>query len=112
MEVVFWIAYAITLAEFIASPLNVLRGSVLHLKRFREVKFPLELARSLAVVELTAVAAVLAGLWVRPARLVGGIVLAAAFITLLPWAIRARRPFSDILGLAFFIACALIVAFY
>jgi len=84
----------------------------MHLKRFAEVKFPLQLARISAVIELFAVAAVIAGLWVPVARLIGGIVLAAAFVLLLGWAIHAKRPAGDILGLGFFIACALIVALY
>lgn len=112
MNVVFWIAYVVTLAEFVASPVNVLRGSPMHIQRFREVHFPLKLARVLAWVELVAVIGVLVGLWFRPFRLVGGLVLAAAFTVLLPWALRAKRPSADILGLAFFIACALIVAAY
>lgn len=112
MKIVFWIAYVLTLAEFTASPINVLRGSAMHLQRFREVKFPLGLARILAVIELVAVVAVFAGLWVHLARVVGGYVLAAAFVTLLPWAIRAKRPLGDIAGLGIFIAGALIVALY
>lgn len=112
MNIIFWIAYVITLAEFIASPINVLRGSVVHIQRFREVRFPIRLAKSLAVVELLAVAAVLVGPWIHLARLVGGIVLAAAFTVLLPWAIRAKRSLGDILGLVFFIVCALVVALY
>jgi uncharacterized membrane protein YphA (DoxX/SURF4 family) len=112
MKVIFWIAYVITVAEFTASPINVLRGSVMHLKRFEEVKFPLRLARFSAMVELAAVAAVIAGLWVPLARLIGGLVLAASFAILLIWAIRAKRPAGDISGLGFFIAGALVVALY
>ncbi len=112
MKIVFWIAFVLTVAEFIASPVNVLRGSAMHLKRFAEVKFPLKWARGLAVLELCAVAATIIGLWVPTARLIGGIVLAAAFLPLLIWAVKAKRAAGDLLGLAFFMACALIVALY
>jgi len=112
MKVIFWIAYVITVAEFTASPINVLRGSEMHLKRFAEVKFPLRLARISAGIELVAVAAIIAGLWAPIARLVGGIVLAASFALLTISAVRAKRAAGDILGLGLFIASALIVALY
>jgi hypothetical protein len=112
MKILFWIAYVLTVAEFIASPVNVLRGSAMHLKRFAEVKFPLAWARGLAILELFAVAAVIVGIWVPVARLIGGIVLAVAFLPLLAWAAKAKRPAGDLLGLAFFMACALLVALY
>ncbi len=112
MVVIFWIAYVLTVAEFIASPANVLRGSAMHLKRFAEVGFPLRWAQLLAGIELIGVAAVIAGLWYPLLRTIGGIVLAAAFLPLLTVALRARRPAADIFGLIFFMACALIVALY
>lgn len=112
MKAVFWIVYIVTIAEFTASPVNVLRGSAMHLQRFREVKFPLGFAKGLAWAELLAAGGIIAGLWVHLARLIGGIVLAISFVILLPWALRAKRPLGDILGLVFFIACALVVALY
>lgn len=112
MSIIFWATYLLTVAEFIASPVNVLRGSKIHLKRFAEVKFPLPLARGLAVVELFAVSAVVAGIWLPSLRLWGGVVLALAFLPLLVWAARTRRPVGDLLGLGFFMACALVVALY
>ena len=112
MKIVFWIAYALTIAEFIASPVNTLNGSKIHLQRLREVHFPLTVARYLAVIELAAVAGLIAGLWVPITRQVGGFVLAGCFVPLIVWAIRAKREVGDILGLAFFIACALVVALY
>lgn len=112
MKIIFWIAWVFTVAEFIASPIHVLRGSAVHLQRFREVNFPLSWARGLAVLELLGVATVIIGLWVPLARLIGGIVLAAAFLPLLLWAAKAKRPATDLLGLAFFMACALIVSLY
>lgn len=112
MVIIFWIAFVLTVAEFIASSVNVLRGSEMHLKRFEEVAFPLRWARGLAVIELVAVVLVIIGLKLPILRRIGGILLAAAFLPLLIWAIRAKRPVGDLLGLAFFMACALIVALY
>jgi uncharacterized membrane protein YphA (DoxX/SURF4 family) len=112
MKILFWIAYVLTVAEFIASPVNVLRGSEMHLRRFTEVKFPLALARGLAVLELFAVTAVIAGIRLPLARLIGGITLVTSFLLILLWAIKSRRPATDLLGLAFFMVCALIVSFY
>ena len=112
MKILFWAAYILTVAEFLASPINVLRNSAMHIKRFEAVKFPLKLAKSLAVVELVAVAAVIVGIWVPITRQVGGVILAAAFLPLLIWAARAKRPAGDLLGLAFFMACSLVVALY
>ena len=113
MKIIFWIAYVLTVAEFLASPINVLRGSDMHLKRFREVRFPLGLARALAVIELVAVVAVIFGIHFVPARKIGGIVLAIAFSVLLPWALlRSKRPAENLLGLGLFIAGAFVVVLY
>lgn len=112
MKILFWIAFILTVAEFIASPVNTLRDSKMHLQRLREVKFPLKVAKALAVLELVAVTAVIVGIWEPIARRIGGITLAACFVPLLLWAIRARRPSGDLLGLLFFMACAVITAVY
>lgn len=112
MNIVFWVAFAITVAEFIASPVNTLMNSKMHLQRLKEVHFPISIAKALAVIELVAVAAVIAGIWFPLARRVGGITLAACFLPILAYALRARRPAGDILGLLFFMACATISALY
>lgn len=112
MILLFWIAYVLTVAEFIASPVNTLRGSEMHLQRLKEVHFPLSFARFLSWVELVAVIGVLIGLWISDARLIGGVVLALCFVPIIIWGIRAKRSMSDIFALLFFVACALVTAFY
>jgi hypothetical protein len=112
MIILFWIAYVLTILEFLASPINTLRNSEMHINRLREVKFPLPLAKTLAVVELIAVAGVTVGLWIPVARLVGGIVLALCFAPFVIYALRAKRPAGDSAALLFFMACALITALY
>ena len=112
MSVLFWIAFVLTVAEFIASPVNTLLNSKMHLQRLREVKFPLTAAKILAVIELVAVTMVIIGIWVPTARHIGGIALAACFLPLLLWALRARRQVGDLLGLIFFMACATMTALY
>lgn len=112
MKIVFWIAYILTLAEFTASPINVLRGSAIHLQRFNEINFPLTLAKVLAVVEILGVTSTFSGVWVQMARHVGGYILATAFVVILPWAVHAKRPLGDLAGLSMFITTALIVALY
>lgn len=112
MNILFWIACIITLAEFTASSVNTLLGSAMHMQRLKEVGFPRALANVLAVVELLAVVAVVGGVWAPISRHIGGIVLAACFVPYVLWAARARRPAGDILALLFFIACAMFTAVY
>lgn len=112
MNIIFWIAYCLTVAEFIASPVNTLMGSKMHLQRLKEARFSLPVARVLAVIELFAVTAVILGIWIAAARLFGGLVLAACFLPILMRAITVKRPASDLLALAFFITCATIAALY
>jgi len=112
MKVIFWVAYVLTVAEFLASPINTLMGSNMHLQRLKEARFPIPAAKALAVIELAAVAGVLAGIWVSGARLVGGVILAACFAPILFQAIRVKRPAGDLLGLLFFMVCALTAALY
>lgn len=112
MSIIFWIAYCLTVAEFIASPVNTLMGSKMHLQRLKEARFPLSVARVLAIVELVAVIGVFLGIWIASVRLVGGLILAACFVPILVQAIRVKRPMGDLLALAFFIACAVLTALY
>ncbi len=112
MSIVYWIIFIITVLEFTASPINTLLNSKPHLERLREVHFPITVAKFLAVIELIAVVGVIAGLWILPARRVGGSVLALCFLPILIWGIRAKRPAGDLLALGFFMACALITAVF
>ncbi len=112
MKLLFWVAYVLTVGEFLASPINTLMGSKMHLQRLKEARFPLSLAKVLAVVELFGVAGVIGGVWVPAARLVGGIVLAVCFLPIFIRAVNVERPLGDLLALAFFIGCALVTAFY
>lgn len=112
MIVIFWIAYAITLAEFTATSVNLLRGSEPHLRRMREIQFPLGLARIMARVQLAAVIGMVAGLWFPIIRLICGLVLAASFVTVIGRGLWAKRPLSDILAVGLFAVFALIAALY
>ena len=112
MIILYWIAYILTVAEFIASPVNTLLNSKMHIQRLREVKFPIAFAKTLAVIELFAVTGVIIGLWLPVARLIGGIVLAVCFVPFVIYALRAKRPAGDSAALLFFMACALATALY
>lgn len=111
MNIIFWIVFVVTVLEFVASPVNTLLNSKMHIQRLREVDFSITFAKILAVIELIAVITLIAGLWNPLLRHIGGSVLAICFVPILAWAIRARRPAGDLLGLGFFMACALLVAF-
>lgn len=104
------LAYVITLAEFGASSFFTLTGSQAHLRRLQEVHFPLGVARILAMIEVIAVVGLVAGIWIPPLRVAGGLTLALCFLPFLLRSAQVNRPITDSLALALFMLCSITAA--